>query len=81
MNEEHTAFNFHFRSSERAGAVTCLVISPKGPDGVLDSTKALDRDIGRGKALEMAAHLLAACDAPEALLEQVRRLRGETAQP
>jgi hypothetical protein len=66
-------FTIHLKKPFKPGFVTCMVITPHDQDGALGvaTSKRLERDIGRKKALRLAARFLEFCDAPADLTERV----------
>jgi hypothetical protein len=59
----------------RDGFVACLVITPMHRGGGADTAAKLERNVGRCIALQLAAEMLTACEAPSGLLAEVKALR------
>jgi hypothetical protein len=77
-----TGFILEVTRPAKRGFVAGLVFSPKGPDGRIAAERKVRRDIGRNKALDLAAKLLAASGTPAELVQQVESLkRPEDEQP
>ena len=74
MSEDHAGFIMDIKRPTRDGYVACLVITPKRRDGVTDAGAKVERNLGRAKAVQLAAELLGACGASADLLDQVRAL-------
>lgn len=54
--------------------MACLVITPKRTDGTCDTDAKLERNLGRGIAIQIASELLEKCGAPAELVEKVSAL-------
>jgi hypothetical protein len=65
----------------KPGFVTCMVITPYCQDGTpgVDPSQKLERDMGRKKALQLAAELLEFSEAPADLIERVWGMYKEEA--
>jgi hypothetical protein len=65
----------------KPGFATCMVITPHYQDGRpgVDTSKKLERDMGRKKALQLAAELLEFSEAPADLIDRVWAMHKEAA--
>ena len=65
----------------KPGFVACMSITPHHEDGTpgVDTARKVERDLGRKKALQLAARLLAYSDAPADVVARVEELRAEAA--
>jgi hypothetical protein len=65
----------------KPGFVTCMVLTPHYQDGTpgVDTSKKLERDLGRKKALQLAAELREFCAAPADLIERGWAMSREAA--
>ena len=76
MGDEHSGYIWDIKQPTRGGFVACLVITPKRSDGTCDIEAKLERNIGRGTALQIASELLEKCGAPADLVKQAKALGG-----
>lgn len=74
MSVEHGGYIWDIKQPTREGFVACLVITPKHSDGTCDTHAKLERNIGRGIALQIASELLEKCGAPADLVNRVKAL-------
>ena len=73
-------FTIDLKAPYKPAFVACMVVTPYRGDGTrrIDASKKLERDLGRAKALQLAAELLAYCNAPADLVERVKAIRTAT---
>jgi hypothetical protein len=77
MSQDHSGYIIHIKRPTREGYVACLVITPKRRDGVTDVAAKVERNLGRAKAIQIAADLLSYCEAPDDLVARVHDLSPE----
>lgn len=74
-------FIIDIKRATREPFVACLVITPKSVDGSADLGAKVERNLGRGKAVQIAHELLAACGASDQLLAEVHALAPQLKGP
>jgi hypothetical protein len=78
MSEDHRGFIIDIKRPTRKSYVACLVVTPKHRHVDADVRAKVERNLKRKKAVQIAYELLAACEASDSLLSQVRSLRNSS---
>jgi hypothetical protein len=81
MSEDHCGYIIDIKRPTREGYVACLAVTPKHRNGDADVGAKIERNLGRKKAVQIVYELLAACNASDELLDQVRTLAPDLKLP